>query len=161
MITVRDATSADAHTLYALIRELAEFEKILQLVETNADKLASDLEADKFRALMAEKNGQPIGYAIYDFVYFSFNGRWLYLDDLYVKAEHRGSGAGRLLLRGVGEKALAEGCFGVQWFVLDWNERAMRFYEAAGATLNREWLVERVRGPEAIRTMIARLSAGC
>jgi GNAT superfamily N-acetyltransferase len=161
MITVRDATEADAPILFALLCELAEFEKIRHLVATTPERLAADMSAGQYRALLAEKNGAAVGYAIYDFVYFSFTGRWLYLDDLYVKPEVRGGGAGRLLLRAVGEKALAEGCAGLQWFVLDWNERAIRFYEAAGATLARDWLMEQVKGAEAIRTMIERLSGGC
>jgi GNAT superfamily N-acetyltransferase len=96
---------------------------------------------------------------VYTFAYFTFTGQWIYLDDLYVRASERGSGAGKALLASVADHALEAGCFGIHWFVLDWNERAIRFYDAMGARLDREWLVEKVRGPEGIRAFAARLRA--
>ncbi len=144
-----------------MIVELAEFEKIAHLVQTSPAKLAADAfgPTPQFSARVAEADGALVGYAVYSFAYYTFTGRWLYLDDLYVQESARGGGAGKLLLAAVADDAVARDCFGIQWFVLDWNEAAIRFYDAMGAKVDRAWLAEKVRGPEAIAAFRARLRA--
>jgi len=144
-----------------MIVELAEYEKIAHLVMTSPAKLADDAfgAAPQFFARVAETDGELVGYAVYSFAYYTFTGRWLYLDDLYVHESARGSGVGKSLLAAVAEDAAARDCFGIQWFVLDWNEAAIRFYDAMGAKVDRAWLTEKVRGPDAIRAFLARLRA--
>jgi GNAT superfamily N-acetyltransferase len=158
---VRPLEPRDVDALYRMIVELAEFEKIAHLVTTSPAKLAADAfgPTPQFSARVAETEGELVGYAVYSFTYYTFTGRWLYLDDLYVHESARGSGVGKLLLAAVADDAAARGCFGIQWFVLDWNESAIRFYDAMGARVDRAWLTEKVRGPEAIRAFQARLRA--
>ncbi len=158
---VRPLEPRDVDALYRMIVLLAEFEKIAHLVMTSPAKLAADAfgPEPQFFASVAETDGQLVGYAVYSFAYYTFTGRWLYLDDLYVHESARGSGIGKALLAALADDALVRGCFGIQWFVLDWNEQAIRFYDAMGATIDRAWLAEKVRGPEAIRAFQARLRA--
>jgi len=161
MVSVRPLRRDDVPALFAMILELAEFEKLTHLVVATPEKLAADAfgSPPKFHARVAEKDGRLIGYAVYSFGYFTFTCTWVYLDDLYVRETERGGGAGKALLANVADHAASEGCYGINWFVLDWNERAIRFYDAIGAKLDRSWLVEKVHGPEAIRALAARLRA--
>jgi GNAT superfamily N-acetyltransferase len=159
MTSVRPLRRGDVPELFTMIRELAEFEKLTHLFVTTPAKLEADAFASppRFHARVAEQGGRLVGYAVYTFAYFTFTGAWIYLDDLYVRESERGNGAGKALLASVADHALEAGCLGIQWFVLDWNERAIRFYEAMGAKLEQGWLVEKVRGPDAIRAFAARL----
>ena len=161
MVTVRPLRRADVPELFAMIRELAEFEKLTALVVATRETIEADAFAEppKFQCRVAEKDGRLVGYAVYTFAYFTFSGSWIYLDDLYVRETERGGGAGKALLAAVADHALEAGCFGIQWFVLDWNERAIRFYDAMGAKVDRSWLVEKVRTPEGLRAFAARLRA--
>ncbi len=156
---IRPLEPRDVEALYRMIVELAEFEKIAHLVMTSPEKLAADAFAPEpqFFARVAESDGELVGYAVYSFAYYTFTGRWLYLDDLYVHERARGTGTGKALLAALADDALARGCFGIQWFVLDWNEKAISFYDAIGAKIDRAWLAEKVRGPDAIRAFQSRL----
>jgi GNAT superfamily N-acetyltransferase len=158
-ITVRPLARPDVGAFHEMVRELAEFEKLTDIVTTTREQLEADAFASppKLRARVAEVDGRLVGYAVYSFVYFSFTGAWLYLDDLYVRADARGTGVGKALLASVADDAITHEFFGMHWLVLDWNERAIRFYDAIGATLSRDWLVERVRTPADLRALADRL----
>ena len=141
MLNIRPATSDDVTTLLALICELATYEKKPhKAVVTEADLLRDAFGPQpKFRALLAEWNGQPVGYASFFYFYSTFQGRAaLFLEDLFVLAEFRSKGIGKALLRAVAKVALDEGCFGLRWEVLDWNQPAIDFYEKLGATFLHE-----------------------
>jgi GNAT superfamily N-acetyltransferase len=133
-------------------------------VRQTAEDLAKDAFSDppRFFARVAEDDdGKLVGYAVYSPTYFTFTGEWIYLDDLYVRPSARSNGTGRALLAAVAEHAAERGAFGIQWTVLDWNAPAIRFYERIGATLDRSWLIEKVRGgPSEIRAFAARLKSG-
>lgn len=155
---IRSATPADSATLLALIRELAVYEKLLDEVVADEAQLRRTLfEAPTgASALIAERAGHAVGFALYFFNYSTFLGRpGLYLEDLYVRETERGSGIGLSLLKRLAQVALEKGCGRMEWSVLDWNTPAIRFYEALGARAMSDWTVFRLTEPH-IRTLAAR-----
>jgi GNAT superfamily N-acetyltransferase len=141
MLLIRPAKIDDCGLLRTMIRELAEFEHERDQVTIREEDLARDGfgENPRFRALVGEWDGQPAAYALY-FNYFStWTGRGLYLEDLFVREQFRGRGLGKALLAAVARVAVEEGCCGVQWEVLDWNQKAIAMYEAMGAEFRDQW----------------------
>ena len=141
MLLIRAATANDVALLRTLIRELAEFERQLdQCVIEEADLLRDGFGANpKFRALIAEWNGQTAGYALFFGYYSSWAGPGLYLEDVFVRPEFRGKGIGMALLAAVARISLQENCCAMRWEVLDWNEPAIEFYKSLGAEFRDEW----------------------
>ena len=141
-VTVRRATGADGDTLLRFIRGLADYEHLEPPDDPAAQRLKQDLaEGKRFEAVLAEADGEAIGYALYFENYSTFRGLpKLYMEDLFVVPEARGLGAGYALLLTVIEAAIARGCDGVEWNVLDWNRPSIDFYERAGAVYEKEWL---------------------
>jgi len=141
VLSIRLTTRDDVATLLSLIRALAAYEKKPhKVVATEAD-LARDLFGPhlKFRALIAEWDGQPAGYASFFYFYSTYEGRpALFLEDLFVLEEFRQHGIGKAMLAAVAKLALDEGCFGLRWEVLDWNRPAIELYEKLGATFLNE-----------------------
>ena len=96
---------------------------------------------------LLEEEGATVGFALYCYSYSTWLGRrCLYLEDLFVKPEARGKGAGLMLMKHLAGVAVAEGCRRFLWQVLDWNEPSIRFYESLGANIAREWLTARLEG---------------
>ncbi|QIO89820.1 N-acetyltransferase [Stenotrophomonas rhizophila] len=156
-VSIRMATADDAALILRFIRELAIYEKAESSVQTDeAGIRASLFGADaKAHALICEAGGEAIGYAVYFYNYSTWLGRnGIYLEDLYVSPQQRGSGAGKALLQHIARIAVADGCGRFEWSVLDWNEPAIRFYEAAGAKPQSEWTVYRMEG-DALREFAA------
>jgi GNAT superfamily N-acetyltransferase len=157
MLRIRPANSNDAALLLTLIRELAEFERQPSLVKIQESDLVRDGfgEKPRFRALIAEWNAQPAGYAVF-FDYFStWAGRGLYLEDVYVRETHRGRGIGTALMAAVAQVAVDEGCYGIHWSVLDWNEKAIGLYKAMGAEF-RDWWRPVLLSGEAMQRLAAK-----
>ncbi len=153
-VNVRVATADDAALILRFIRELAIYEKAESSVQTDEDGIRASLFGPhaKAHALICEADGNAIGYAVYFYNYSTWLGRnGIYLEDLYVSPDSRGSGAGKALLQHIARIAVAQNCGRFEWSVLDWNEPAIRFYEAAGARPQSEWTVYRMEG-EALRT---------
>jgi GNAT superfamily N-acetyltransferase len=141
MLLIRSATIDDVTLLRTLIRELAEFEHELELVTIEEADLARDGFGPnpKYRALVAEWDHQPAGYALF-FDYFStWSGRGLFLEDLFVREQFRACGIGKALLASVARIVVQESRHGVHWEVLDWNEKAIEFYKALGAEFRDQW----------------------
>lgn len=141
MFSIRAATVQDVALLRSMIRELAEFEDELEWVTIREEDLARDGfgEDPRFRALVAEWDGQPAGYALF-FGYFStWTGRGLFLEDLFVREAYRGRGIGKALLARVARIAVHEQCYGIHWEVLRWNEKAIELYKALGAEFRDQW----------------------
>lgn len=141
MFSIRAATVQDVALLRSMIRELAEFEDELEWVTIREEDLARDGfgEDPRFRALVAEWDGQPAGYALF-FEYFStWTGRGLFLEDLFVREAYRGRGIGKALLARVARIAVHEQCYGIHWEVLRWNEKAIELYKALGAEFRDQW----------------------
>ena len=141
MVLIRPATIDDVRLLRSLIRELAAFERKLHLCVIEEVDLARDgFGANpRFRALIAEWDGQTAGYALLFGWYSTGAGRRLFLEDLFVREPFRGRGIGRALLTSVARIAVQENCYGVQWEVLDWNEKAIKLYKSLGAEILDGW----------------------
>jgi GNAT superfamily N-acetyltransferase len=140
-IHIRAATEADVPAIYALIVELAVYEREPEAVTiTEADLLRDGWgEQPSFTCLVAEAEGAVCGFALYHPTYSTWQGRALYLEDLYVRETHRGRGVGTALLARVAAEAVAQNCARLDWSVLTWNEPALRVYERIGALRLDEW----------------------
>ena len=146
---IRPATEADLGTIEELIRALAEYERMADEVVMDARLLRKNLFGDRPYAevLIAEVDGEPAGFALFFHNFSTFVGRpGIYLEDLFVKPEHRGTGLGRALLKRLAEIAVERECGRLEWAVLDWNEPAIGFYKKLGARPNDEWTVFRLAG---------------
>jgi GNAT superfamily N-acetyltransferase len=124
-----------------MIRELAEFEGWLDYVTIRLEDLARDGfgEHPRFRALIAEWDGQPAGYALFFAYYSTWTGPGLFLEDLFVREPFRRCGIGKALLAAVARIAVDEHCYGIHWEVLDWNAKAIALYQGLGATFRDQW----------------------
>jgi GNAT superfamily N-acetyltransferase len=141
MLTIRPATVADAALLRTMIWELADFEKEPDAVLTTEADIARDgFGANpQFRALIAEWEGRPAGYALYFGYYSTWRGAGLYLEDLFVRPDFRGRGIGGALLARVARTARQESSIFMKWEVLNWNQPAIEMYKALGADFMDEW----------------------
>src|SRR6188508_134733 len=157
MLTIRPATPADADTVASLVRELADYEKLLHEARATAEDFRREIESANpvIRVLIAEWEGQPAGFALYFFNFSTFVGRaGLYLEDLFVRPALRSHGIGRALLGALARIAKERDCGRMEWAVLDWNEPALRFYKSLDARQMKEWIIHRLTPVE-----IARLAA--
>jgi GNAT superfamily N-acetyltransferase len=149
---IRSVVPDDVPALHALICELAEFEKLRHALTATEDDLRQALFGERpcAEAILAEVAGdgpekQAVGYAIFFQNYSTFVGKpGLYLEDVYVRPEARGSGVGRALFLDVVRRAHQRGCGRMEWIALDWNERAIRFYEGLGARQMSDWRLFRL-----------------
>ncbi len=134
MLIIRAAAVADAPLLLRFFRELAEYERTPNAVIIKEEALIRDGfgSQPKFRSLIAEWDGEAIGYALFFGIYSTLKGCGIFLEDLYVREAFRGRGTGRALLCQVARIARQEGCYGLCWEVLAWNELAIRFYRSLG-----------------------------
>lgn len=158
MIEIRSATPSDVATVLRFVRELAEYERQPDAVVATEPMLTKALFGDHpaAEAVIAEGDGGPIGFALFFHNFSTWTGRrGLYLEDLYVTPEARGSGAGRALLAHLAGVALDRGCARFEWSVLDWNEPAIAFYRKIGAEPMDEWTIQRVTG-DALRALAGR-----
>ena len=148
-LTIRPATSGDVATILRFITELAVFEKAGHEVEATEQSLKKSLfgAGAVTEAAILEADGVPAGFAVWFYNYSTWQAKnGLYLEDLYVSPDYRGSGAGRLLLRHLARRAVEKGCGRFEWSVLDWNEPAIRVYDAIGAEPQTEWIRYRLSG---------------
>jgi len=153
-ISIREATPADLDLIHELILALADYEKLRHEVRADKEVLARHLFGPKPMAevLIAERDGEGVGFALFFHNFSTFEGRpGIYLEDLYVKPEARGSGAGRALLVRLAQLAVERDCARLEWWVLNWNEPALAFYRSIGARAMDEWTVQRVDGEALVR----------
>jgi len=153
MLRIRPATVDDAALLRTMIRELAQFEHELDLVTIREEDLVRDGfgENPRFRALIAEWNAEPAGYALFFGYYSTWAGRGMFLEDLFVRESFRGRGTGKALLATVARIAVEEHCYGIHWEVLDWNEKAIELYKAMGAEFRDQWRPVLLHGNSLLR----------
>jgi GNAT superfamily N-acetyltransferase len=147
MLKIRPATRSDAPVIASLVRELADYERLLPDARATDADFLRELEAPNpvIHVLIAEWLGKPVGFALYFFNFSTFVGRpGLYLEDLFVRPAERSRGIGRELLRALARIARERGCGRMEWAVLDWNEPALRFYQSLGARQMKEWIVHRL-----------------
>jgi len=147
---VRPATPEDIPRTYALIRELAEYERALDEVNIGEATLLEDGFGDDpaYGLLVVEPadRDEVVGIALHYEKYSTWNGRCLFLEDLVVTESERGKGYGRQLFAAVAAEAVRRGCAYMQWQVLDWNTPAIDFYKSLGADVSSEWLNGRLEG---------------
>jgi GNAT superfamily N-acetyltransferase len=147
--TIRPAVPADVDAIFALMLELAEFEKLTHLfIATEAGVHDALFGArPSAEALVAVDAGKIVAYALFFHNFSTFLGkRGLYLEDLYVQPAMRGSGLGKRMLRELAALALERQCGRFEWTVLDWNQNAIDFYEKMGATVLPDWRIVRITG---------------
>jgi GNAT superfamily N-acetyltransferase len=139
---IREGTKQDMPAVLELIKELAAFEKEPEAVVVTVDELVKDGFGNSplFKTFVAETNGELIGMALFYYRYSTWKGKTIHLEDLIVKAEERGTGAGRALYKEVINFAREQGVRRVEWVVLNWNHNAIRFYERSGAVVLQDWL---------------------
>ena len=143
----RDATRRDLPEILRLVRRLAEFEG---LTPPDAAARARYVRhgfgpRPYFRAIIAQSGARTAGYAFYFFTYSTFLARpTLYLEDIFILPEFRGRGLGEEMMRGLARIARRAGCGRMEWAVLDWNARAVRFYKRLGARPMKEWILCRL-----------------
>ncbi len=148
-LRIRFATVADVSLILTLIRGLAEYERLPnEAVATEVDLRVSLFgERPAAEVLIAEVGDDAAGFALFFHNYSTFLGkRGLYLEDLFVFPAHRGRGIGRALMRRLAQLAVERECGRFEWWVLDWNESAIRFYESLGARAMSDWTVYRLTG---------------
>ncbi len=156
-ITVRPATAEDAETLITLIDALADYESLPRPDAQARERIIEHGFGSKryYQSLIAELDGQPVGYALYFYTYSSFLAQpTLYLEDIFVLPEHRGRGAGKALMVALFKEAVNEDCGRMEWQVLDWNQPSIDFYKRLGAEHMKEWLPYRLLRP-AIEQLLA------
>ena len=142
MLKIRAATADDASLLAAMILELAEYDHLAHEAAVTPESIARDGfgPRPKFRAVIAEIDGKPAGYAVFFEFYSTFQARaGLFLDDLFVRPQFRKQGLGQALLAHVARIAWDENYFCMRWEVLDWNKPAIDFYTRLGAVFMDEW----------------------
>jgi GNAT superfamily N-acetyltransferase len=148
-VKIRPATQSDTDLIVQFIRELAEYEKLLHEVEATEDDLRRDLFGENPRCFcdIAEHNGTPVGFALWFYNYSTFKGRaGIYLEDLFVRPEARGVGAGKALLRRLAQRCVEADLGRLNWAVLDWNAPSIAFYDSLGADAMSDWIVRRLQG---------------
>ena len=148
-LSIRPAVEPDLDLIIGFIRALAAYERLADEVCLDRDVLATHLfgSAPKAEVLIAERDGAPVGFALFFHNFSTFEGQpGIYLEDLFVSPEARGSGAGKALLAALATLALERGCARLEWSVLDWNTPAIEFYRSLGAKSMDEWTINRVEG---------------
>ena len=153
-LSIVPATPADVPVVLALIRELAEYEKLLHEVVANDTLVHEALfgSGSVAECVLAWDGKTPLGFALYYYNFSTFLARpGLYLEDLFVRPEHRGHGVGEALLKHLAKTAVSRGCGRMEWSVLNWNRRAIQFYERMGAEGVLDWTVYRMSGEALLR----------
>ena len=156
--TIRPAVAADAALVVELVRELADYERLLHEVLANETMLAAALfgEVPRVFCEIVETGGQAAGLALWFYSFSTFAGRHgIYLEDLYVRPAFRGQGFGKALLARLAQRCLDENLARLEWSVLDWNAPSIAFYQAQGAQMLDGWIRARISGAD-----LARLAGG-
>ena len=155
VLRIDPAAPADAALIVTLVRELAEYERLLHEVRIAPEDIVRDLFGPRpyAEAAIAREGDEAVGFALWFHNYSTFAGQpGLYLEDLYVRPASRGRGHGEALLRYLARLALERGCARFEWAVLDWNAPALAFYRTLGAVAMDDWTVQRVSG-EALQAL--------
>jgi GNAT superfamily N-acetyltransferase len=151
MLRIREASVEDVPLILSFIRELAEYEREPNAVRATEDDLRRDgFSANpKFRVIIAESDGNPTGMAFFFHHYSTWQGRLgLFLEDFFVRPQFRGKGIGKALMVHLAQIAIAEGCYGMRWEVLDWNKTAIEVYQKLGARFREHWRVMQITGED-------------
>jgi GNAT superfamily N-acetyltransferase len=148
-VELRPATPADVELIHSLIVELATYERAPEQVTGTSKLLREALFGAKpsAEAMIAEFDGEPAGFAIFHGTFSTWECRpGIWLEDLYVRPQHRRAGIGAMLVQAVARVAVGRGCARLEWNVLDWNEPALDFYTRLGAQRLSDWELHRLDG---------------
>ena len=151
-VSVQPLRSKHLPAFLDLVDALADYERLARPDTAARERLAADVSGEGTRlvplhVLLAEVDGKVCGYAVYFYTYSTFLARpTLYLEDVFVRPEYRGRGAGRALFEACAAEAVRQGCGRMEWVVLDWNTPSIEFYTRRGARALREWLPFRLEG---------------
>lgn len=148
-LSIRPATHADLPLICELIRALADYEKLAHAVRFDEATLGDRLFGARPYAevMIGEIDGEPQGFALFFHNFSTFEGKpGIYLEDLFVRPEARGSGLGKAMLEHLAALAVERDCARLEWSVLDWNEPSIGFYKSLGAQFMDEWTIMRVDG---------------
>jgi GNAT superfamily N-acetyltransferase len=160
-LAIRAARPADSALIYALVKELAEYEKLVNEVAATPEQIAAALFCDEPRLYcdIAEWDGAPAGFAVWFLNFSTFRGRHgIYLEDIFVRPVYRGRGIGKALLRNLARRCIERGYGRCEWAVLDWNAPSIDFYRSIGAQVMDEWKICRLSG-EALAALASRETA--
>jgi GNAT superfamily N-acetyltransferase len=152
--TLRFAADDDTALVLSFIKKLAEYEKLSHAVVTDEATLHHYLFGERRVAevLIGDYQGQPVAFALFFHNFSTFLDRpGLYLEDLFVDPAMRGRGFGRVILTYLARLAVERGCGRLEWWVLDWNESAIKFYQKLGAAAMDEWTVYRLTGEALVK----------
>jgi GNAT superfamily N-acetyltransferase len=148
-LSIRAALKADATLIFALVCELADYEKLKSDVVATPETLAAALFSEQPQLFcdIAEWNGEPAGFSVWFLNYSTFRGRHgLYVEDLFVRPPFRGKGIGKALMQQLAQRCVKEGWARFEWTVLDWNAPSLAFYRSIGAQVMDEWKICRLTG---------------
>ena len=149
-LAIRAAVPADAALIFALVRELADYEKLSGEIDATPEAIAAALFAREPRLFcdIAEWNGEPAGFAVWFLNFSTFRGRHgIYVEDLFVRPAFRAKGIGKALMARLAKRCVDEGWARFEWAVLDWNAPSIAFYKSIGAQVMDEWRICRLSGP--------------
>ncbi len=149
-LTIRPAQPADAELIFALVRELADYEKLQGEVDATPEAIAAALFAPAPRLFcdIAEWQGEAAGFAVWFLNFSTFRGRHgIYLEDLFVRPAYRGKGIGKALMRRLAQHCVERDLARFEWAVLDWNAPSIAFYQSVGAQVMDAWKICRLSGP--------------
>lgn len=147
-LTFRYAQESDVSLILQFIRDLAEYEKMLNEVIATEDNLRDWIfEQKKAEVIFAMTDGIEVGFALFFHNFSTFLGKGgIYLEDLFVKPQHRGFGYGKAILEKLAQIAVERGCGRLEWWCLDWNKPSIDFYLSLGAEPMEDWTVYRIAG---------------
>ena len=153
-LRIRPGTPRDMPAIVSLIRGLAKYERLTRYCRTDARRLRRDGFGRRryFETLICTSAGRTIGFAVYYFAYSTFASTpVLFIEDIFVKSNERGGGAGTALMKALAQVAVRKRCGQMEWIVLDWNTPAIRFYRRFGARLDRAWVLTRLSSSKILR----------
>jgi GNAT superfamily N-acetyltransferase len=139
-ISTRQGTIEDIPAVFELVKELAVYERALNQVTNNVEKMTRDYNEKLFDFFVAESDSKIIGLSLYYFRYSTWKGKRLYMEDIIVTESMRGNGIGKILFDATVSAAKQTGCTGMLWQVLDWNTSAVGFYRKYGTNFDNEWI---------------------
>ena len=148
-LVIRAARPDDSALIFALVRELADYEKLADTVDATQEQIAAALFAADPRLFcdIAEWEGQGAGFAVWFLNFSTFRGRHgLYLEDIFVRPAWRGRGIGKALMARLAQRCVEQGWARLEWAVLDWNAPSIAFYKSIGAQVMDEWKICRLSG---------------
>jgi GNAT superfamily N-acetyltransferase len=133
--TIRPIQVTDFPALMDMVKEFSDFQKMPDKMLNSIEQM--NAESEYLNGFVVEReSGELVGYTTYFYAYFTWIGKSMYMDDLYVKPEHRGKGLGQKLINSVIEKAKSDNCKKVRWQVSEWNKNAIEFYKSLGAMVD-------------------------